>query len=199
MELTANHITLRGSLASLPQFSHENHGRRFFRFPLEVPRLSGAVDVLPVIAREDVLCAMELSDGEMLTVTGQIRSHNLREDGKRRLLIFFLCVCLAFVVLAVRTGYIQIVKAEEYADKAGSLLTGKHRWAGKSATLCWLCPEPSGGRTICPAFSGAEPHWNAPSTTPGMCCASPGGCRAEPTPRSRSPAVKSAPPMKFPP
>lgn len=88
MELTANHITLRGSLASMPQFSHENHGRRFFRFSLEVPRLSGAVDVLPVIAREDVLNAMELSDGEMLTITGQIRSHNVREDGRRRLLIF---------------------------------------------------------------------------------------------------------------
>ena len=88
MEQTANHITLRGSLISLPQFSHENHGRRFFRFCLEVPRLSGTVDVLPVVAREDVLNAMELSDGEMLTVTGQIRSHNVREDGKRRLLIF---------------------------------------------------------------------------------------------------------------
>ena len=88
MELTANHITLRGSLSSMPQFSHENHGRRFFRFTLEVPRLSGAVDLLPVIAREDVLNAMELSDGEMLTVTGQVRSHNVREDGRRRLLIF---------------------------------------------------------------------------------------------------------------
>ena len=88
MELTANHITLRGSLFSMPQFSHENHGRRFFRFTLEVPRLSGAVDVLPVIAREDVLNAMELSDGEMLTVTGQVRSHNVREDGRRRLPIF---------------------------------------------------------------------------------------------------------------
>ena len=88
MELTANHITLRGSLSSMPQFSHENHGRRFFRFFLEVPRLSGAVDLLPVIAREDVLNAMELSDGEMLTVTGQVRSHNVREDGRRRLLIF---------------------------------------------------------------------------------------------------------------
>lgn len=88
MELTANHITLRGSLSSMPQFSHENHGRRFFRFSLEVPRLSGAVDVLPVIAQEDVLNAMELSDGEMLTVTGQIRSHNAREDSRRRLLIF---------------------------------------------------------------------------------------------------------------
>lgn len=88
MELTANHITLRGSLSSMPLFSHENHGRRFFRFYLEVPRLSGAIDLLPVIAREDVLGAMELSDGEMLTVTGQVRSHNIREDGKRRLLIF---------------------------------------------------------------------------------------------------------------
>lgn len=88
MELTANHITLRGSLSSMPLFSHENHGRRFFRFCLEVPRLSGAIDVLPVIAREDVLNAMELSDGEMLTVTGQVRSHNVREEGKRRLLIF---------------------------------------------------------------------------------------------------------------
>ena len=88
MELTANHITLRGSLSSMPLFSHENHGRRFFRFYLEVPRLSGAIDVLPVIAREDVLNAMDLSDGEMLTVTGQVRSHNIREDGKRRLLIF---------------------------------------------------------------------------------------------------------------
>ena len=88
MELTANHITLRGSLSSMPQFSHENHGRRFFRFSLEVPRLSGAVDVLPVIAQEDVLNAMELSDGEMLTITGQIRSHNVREDSRRRLLIF---------------------------------------------------------------------------------------------------------------
>ena len=88
MELTANHITLRGSLASLPQFSHENHGRRFFRFTLEVPRLSGAVDLLPVIAQEDILNAMELSDGEMLTVTGQVRSHNVREDSRRRLLIF---------------------------------------------------------------------------------------------------------------
>ena len=88
MELTANHIILRGSLVCLPQFSHENHGRRFFRFSLEVPRLSGTVDTLPVIAQEDVLNAMELSDGEMLTVTGQVRSHNVRIDGKRRLLIF---------------------------------------------------------------------------------------------------------------
>ena len=88
MEHTLNQITLRGSLASLPQFSHENHGRRFFRFFLEVPRLSGAVDTLPVIAEEGLLLGTDLSDGEMLTIAGQIRSHNVRSDGKRHLLIF---------------------------------------------------------------------------------------------------------------
>lgn len=88
MEHTTNQITLRGSLVSLPQFSHENHGRRFFRFLLEVPRLSGAVDTLPVIAEEEILLNTDLSSGEMLTVAGQVRSHNIRTDGKRHLLIF---------------------------------------------------------------------------------------------------------------
>ena len=88
MEHTANHILLRGTLASLPELSHENHGRRFFRFFLEVPRLSGAVDRLPVIAEEGILHSADLSDGNMLTVAGQIRSHNVRTDGRRHLLIF---------------------------------------------------------------------------------------------------------------
>lgn len=87
MEHTINQIVLRGTLASLPQFSHENHDRRFFRFLLDVPRLSGFVDTLPVIAEESLLNEAELSGG-MITVSGQIRSHNIRSDGRRHLLIF---------------------------------------------------------------------------------------------------------------
>ena len=83
-----NQITLRGQLLSLPQFSHENHGKQFYRFTLEVPRLSGTVDLLPVVASETLLNAMDLCGGEMLTVRGQIRSHNVRSDGARHLLIF---------------------------------------------------------------------------------------------------------------
>lgn len=88
MEHIVNQIILRGSLRELPEFSHENHGKRFYRFLLEVPRLSGAVDILPIVALEQVLNAMDLSGGGMLTVTGQIRSHNSRSDGTRHLLIF---------------------------------------------------------------------------------------------------------------
>lgn len=88
MEHICNTVTLRGSLQALPQLSHENHGKRFFRFCLEVPRLSGAVDILPIIAEESILNTIDPTAGEMITVLGQIRSHNSREDGTRRLLIF---------------------------------------------------------------------------------------------------------------
>lgn len=88
MEHTVNQINLRGSLKTLPTFSHENHGKRFYRFLLDVPRLSGAVDTLPIIADYRTLCRLDLSGGEMLTVSGQIRSHNIRQNGVRRLMIF---------------------------------------------------------------------------------------------------------------
>ena len=63
MEHSNNHILIRGSLTELPQFSHENHGRRFFRFMLEIPRLSGAIDILPVVAEEGLLNTIDLSGG----------------------------------------------------------------------------------------------------------------------------------------
>ena len=71
MEQTTNTITLRGTLLSLPQLSHSNHGKQFYRFTLEVPRLSGAVDLLPVVAESAVLMDLDPTAGDMLTVCGQ--------------------------------------------------------------------------------------------------------------------------------
>ena len=94
MEHIANTITLRGQLHSLPEFSHENHGKSFYRFLLEVPRLSGAVDILPVIAPKELLALLDPTAGDMLTVTGQIRSHNHRTETARHLLIFVFATAL---------------------------------------------------------------------------------------------------------
>ena len=88
MEHSENAVTLRGELLALPQFSHENHRKRFYRFILAVPRLSGTVDYLPIVAEESLLNTMDLSGGDMLRIEGQVRSHNLRENGVRKLLIF---------------------------------------------------------------------------------------------------------------
>lgn len=87
MEYTANRVILRGSLAGLPAFSHENHARRFYRFFLEVERLSGTADVLPVIAAEDVLNTMDLSGGGRIEVRGQLRSFNSRAPSGRKLIL----------------------------------------------------------------------------------------------------------------
>lgn len=94
MEHCANHIRLRGTMLSLPTFSHENHGKKFYRFTLEVPRLSGTADLLPIVAEQSIVDAIDPCGGEMLTVTGQVRSHNIRTGGTRHLLIFVFAVSI---------------------------------------------------------------------------------------------------------
>lgn len=88
MEQFENKALIRGSMQNLPQFSHENHGRKFYRFCLEVPRLSGAVDILPVVAELSVLQTLDLTAGSCIRVEGQIRSHNISDETGRHLLIF---------------------------------------------------------------------------------------------------------------
>jgi len=97
MEQIVNQITLCGTLVSPPVLSHENHGKRFFTFPLEVERLSGNTDTLQIIAPEPVLEACDPFDGCRLLVTGQVRSFNQRTEQGRKLLISVyaesLCTC----------------------------------------------------------------------------------------------------------
>ena len=111
MEHIANHIDLIGSLASAPQFSHDNHGRRFFSFFLEVERLSGTIDRLPVLASEQLLRTPAAQEGDALHVTGQIRSFNSRTPGRHRLIISVLAEQMSVCGephdnLAVLTGVI---------------------------------------------------------------------------------------------
>lgn len=87
MDNTANRIELCGQLGAMPEYSHENHGRRFYRFPLEVERLSGALDTLQIIAGEETLNSLDLSGGNMVYVDGQIRSFNSRSQTGRKLII----------------------------------------------------------------------------------------------------------------
>ncbi len=52
---TYNEVILEGSPLGEPERSHENHGQLFFRQLLEVPRLSGTPDVLPLLLRQEHL------------------------------------------------------------------------------------------------------------------------------------------------
>ena len=82
-----NRALLRGELAELPVFSHENHGRRFDTFVLEVERLSGVRDRVRVIAEERMMERLDPTAGEKVEVEGQVRSYNNRSGQGRRLII----------------------------------------------------------------------------------------------------------------
>lgn len=89
MENAINQITICGQLGTLPEFSHENHGLRFYRFLLDVPRLSGAVDHIPVVAPQSLLNPLDPTAGDTWEITGQIRSHNSRLPGPKLLIFVF--------------------------------------------------------------------------------------------------------------
>lgn len=55
MERNQNYVELWGVAESDPVFSHENHTRRFDKFPLRVERLSGQSDVPVIVASEALL------------------------------------------------------------------------------------------------------------------------------------------------
>ena len=82
---TRNEVLLEGIALEAPALSHENHGTRFYRFPLQVPRLSGTPDTLPVLVPEALLTAVRLEDP--LRVRGQLRSFNNRSGVGNRLVL----------------------------------------------------------------------------------------------------------------
>ena len=82
-----NTVQLHGRVASVPQLSHQNHGERFYVFPLAVCRLSGAEDRLNVLAAERMLEQCPLDEGDEVTVEGEVRSFNNRGGEGSRLVI----------------------------------------------------------------------------------------------------------------
>lgn len=82
-----NQIFLRGVLALQPRFSHESHGAVYDTFPLSVPRLSGAEDVLNVLAPRALVEPLALGEGDGVELTGEVRSFNNRSGQGSRLVI----------------------------------------------------------------------------------------------------------------
>ncbi len=87
MEWNANHMILVGTVGGAAEFSHENHGTTYFRFPLRVRRLSGVEDVLNVVAARPLLEQTPVRPGETLAVEGEVRSYNNRSGMGSKLVI----------------------------------------------------------------------------------------------------------------
>ena len=87
MERNQNYVELWGVAAGEPVFSHENHTRRFDKFPLQVERLSGQSDVPVIVASEALLRVCPVEEGQSLRIVGQLRSFNNKSGQGNRLVI----------------------------------------------------------------------------------------------------------------
>ena len=82
-----NYLVLTGNIISDKTFSHEIYGESFYLFNLEIPRLSGNADIIPITISERLIANFDLSIGKKVVVEGQFRSYNSYENERNRLLL----------------------------------------------------------------------------------------------------------------
>lgn len=81
-----NKVTISGRIVSEFRFIREMRGKRLYRVYVEVPRLSGQMDTLPVMVSDDLIDP-DIGYQEV-TVMGQYRSYNLKDSsGKNHLML----------------------------------------------------------------------------------------------------------------
>ncbi len=85
--LENNYLTLVGKVTGEKRFSHEIYGESFYVFNLEIPRLSGNSDIIPITVSERLLQEETLQEGKKLLIKGQFRSYNSYENEKNRLIL----------------------------------------------------------------------------------------------------------------
>ena len=94
--LENNHLVLVGKVTSDKKFSHEIYGEKFYIFNLEVPRLSGNADIIPITISERLLVE-DLEIDKKVIIEGQFRSYNSYQNEKNKLVLTVFAKDLKFV------------------------------------------------------------------------------------------------------
>ena len=82
-----NTVSINGTLATDPLFTHESHGECFYEMKVSVKRLSGQYDILPLVISERLLHVRPLAAGFNVSIVGQLRTRNVPVDGKSKLML----------------------------------------------------------------------------------------------------------------
>lgn len=95
--LENNHLVLVGKVTSDKKFSHEIYGEKFYIFDLEVPRLSGNADIIPITISERLLEKEDLEIDKKIIVEGQFRSYNSYQNERNKLVLTVFAKDIKFI------------------------------------------------------------------------------------------------------
>ena len=104
-----NQVTISGEIVSEFEFSHELYGEKFYLMDVEVPRLSGSSDIIPVMVSDRLVDVEQDFMGVKVKIEGQFRSYNRHEEKKNRL------------VLSVFAREIELVDEIEKNEKSNQI------------------------------------------------------------------------------
>ena len=82
-----NIVELAGAICSEPTYNHEVYGEKFYTCDMEIERLSGVKDIVPLTISERLFQSGEQLKGYRFRILGQLRSFNEHKDGKNRLIL----------------------------------------------------------------------------------------------------------------
>lgn len=144
----SNHALLRGRVEAPPELSHQTRQERFFRFPLRVRRLSGAEDVLNILARERLIRELDLTPGMQIQAEGEIRTFNNKSGTGPKLVVSLFARSLS--------------PADESEDENRVALTG---------TLCKppMLRETPLGRWVCDLMLAVNRSYGRSDYLPCIC------------------------------
>ena len=126
--LENNYLTLVGKVTGEKKFSHEIYGERFYVFNLEIERLSGNADIIPITVSERLVTDEMLTQGKKLLVKGQFRSYNSYENEKNRLIL---------TVFAK-----DVVEVEEPEQQEENEMVKKDMVTNEVVLIGYICKKP---------------------------------------------------------
>ena len=126
--LENNYLTLVGKVTGEKKFSHEIYGESFYVFDLEIPRLSGNSDIIPITVSERLIKEDTLTEGKKLLIKGQFRSYNSYENEKNRLIL---------TVFAK-----DIVEVEENEEEEENEMVRKDTITNEVVLVGYICKKP---------------------------------------------------------
>lgn len=146
-----NSICLTGKIKK-PYLDHEAFGEKFYKSYISVERLSGRIDLLPLIISEKLLTS-DLNDISecRVKIMGDLRSHNDISGGKSRLILYVFVSSFDFIEESTEDADINEVSIEgfickkptyrvtPYGRKISDLLVAVNRSCGKSCYIPCIC------------------------------------------------------------
>lgn len=144
-----NAVKISGEIVSDFTYDHEMYGEGFYKVFVQVTRISGNLDTIPVMVSDRIIDVNKNLTGEMVAIEGEFRSYNKHLLGANKLLLFVLCKKIEIVKYCMNEdeiflrGFIcknPIYRKIPFKREISDLLIAVNRYYGKSdyiPCICW--------------------------------------------------------------